>query len=135
MYPNPDANGSIAPKARLYLRAMIGCPLRIFRSSHAKTKNYTRHSPQSASVRLISIESILKDHSFILASLQGRVEALHGLVERLDVRVGRLVQEYTMITAALRRLEMRFDPLEAQRLDARITELESRVTALEAAKS
>jgi len=90
---------------------------------------------KTMAVRLISVESLLKDHSFILASLQGRVEALHGLVERLDVRVGRLEQEYTMITAALRRLEMRFDPLEAQRLDARITELESRVTALEAAKS
>ena len=115
---------------------MMGCPLRIFRSSHAKTKNYTRHSPQSASVRLISIESILKDHSSILASLQGRVEALHGLLERLDVRVGRLEQqEYVMITAALRRLEARFDALEAERLAERITALESRVTALEAAKS
>jgi len=44
---------------------------------------------KTMAVRLISVESLLKDHSSILASLQGRVEALHGLLERLDVRVGR----------------------------------------------
>jgi hypothetical protein len=73
---------------------------------------------KTMAVRLISIERILKDHSSILASLQERVEALHGLLERLDVRV-----------------EARFDALEAERLAERITALESRVTALEAAKS
>jgi hypothetical protein len=47
------------------------------------------------------------------------------------VRTERLEQEYTMITAALKRLELRFDNLEAALLVQRIEALEKRVTALE----
>jgi len=45
------------------------------------------------------------------------------------------LKDWTFVSAALRRLEARFDALEAERLAERITALESRVTALEAAKS
>ena len=85
--------------------------------------------------RLLSIESKLEEHSAILGPLRERVELLHGLVEKLVVRVDRLDQEYVMITAALRRLETRFDQLEADRLRERISSLESRVMALESLKS
>jgi chromosome segregation ATPase len=85
--------------------------------------------------RLVSIENKLIEHSAILRPLQDRVGSLHSLVERLAGGLDRLDQEYVMITAALRRLERRFDQLEADRLRERITVLESRVAALEASKS
>ena len=66
-----------------------------------------------------------------IQDLQERIEVLHGLMENLLVRVERLEQEYTMITAALKRLEIRFDGLEALRLKERVEALEKRVTALE----
>jgi hypothetical protein len=44
-------------------------------------------------------------------------------------------RKYVMITAALRRLETRFDHLEADRLRERITALELRVSALESPES
>ncbi len=81
--------------------------------------------------RLVSIEERLVDHSTILMPLRERVEALFGLVESLDARAGRVEQEYAMITAALRRLEGKFDSLEAEQLRKRIDALENRVSALE----
>jgi chromosome segregation ATPase len=66
-----------------------------------------------------------------LNELKDRVDTLHGLMENLLVRVERLEQEYTMITAALKRLEKRFDALDALRLKDRVDSLEKRVTALE----
>lgn len=86
-------------------------------------------------LRLVSVETKLDEHTAILSSLQQRVDALHGLVEKLEMRSGRLEQEYMMIMAALRRLETRFDVLEAQQLTERIRALESRVSALEEAKN
>jgi chromosome segregation ATPase len=85
--------------------------------------------------RLTSIESKLEEHSAILSPLRERVESLHGLVEKLVVHVDHFEQEYTMITAALRRLETNFDQLEAARLRERITSLETRVSALESVRS
>lgn len=82
-------------------------------------------------VRLISVEQKLEEHSLILRSLQERTEALSGLVDKLQVNFERLDQEYTMITAALRRLEQRFDRLEAERLSERIAALEARMSVLE----
>ncbi len=81
--------------------------------------------------RLVSIEERLVDHSTILMPLRDRVEALFGLTENLDARTGRLRQEYTKITAALRRLEEKFDSSEAEQLRKRIDALENRVSALE----
>ena len=80
---------------------------------------------------LVSIEERLVDHSTILMPLRERVEALFGLVESLDARAGRVEQKYTMITAALRRLEGKFDSLEAEQLRKRIDALENRVSTLE----
>ena len=85
--------------------------------------------------RLISIESKIEEHSAILSPLRERVESLHGLAEKLVLRVDRFEQEYTMITAALRRLETHFDQLEAARLRERIASLEARVSALESVRS
>jgi hypothetical protein len=56
-------------------------------------------------------------------------------MENLLVRTERLEQEYTMITAGLKRLETRFDDLEAARLRQRIEALEKRVTALESVQN
>ena len=81
--------------------------------------------------RLISVEQKQDEHALILRSLQERTEALSGLVDKLQVSFERLDQEYTMITAALRRLEQRFDRLEAERLSERITALENRMSVLE----
>lgn len=86
-------------------------------------------------LRLISVETILTEHSAILGAMQTRLNALHGLVEELERRTGRIEQEYVMITEALRRLETRFDKLEAARLQERITALEARVQALETAQA
>src|SRR5690349_6078111 len=74
--------------------------------------------------RLVSVEQKQDEHTLILRSLQERTEALSGLVDKLQLSFERLYQEYAMITAALRRLEQRFDRLEAERLNERITALE-----------
>ena len=86
-------------------------------------------------LRLIAVETTVNEHSKILHSMQARLEALHGLVEELERRTGRIEQEYVMITEALRRLETRFDNLEADRLKERIAALEARVHALETAQA
>ena len=89
----------------------------------------------SIALRLISVETTVNEHSGILGSMQTRLDALHGLVEELERRTGRIEQEYVMITEALRRLENRFDKLEADRLKERITALEARVQALETSQA
>ena len=86
---------------------------------------------QNIVVTVVSIKDQLDEHSAILGPLRERMEALYGLVDTVEVRTGRLDQEHTMITAALRRLEDRFDRLEAEKLRDRITALESRVSAFE----
>jgi archaellum component FlaC len=82
-------------------------------------------------LRLLSVETILNHHSTLLQSLGLRVDSLHGLVEELERRTGRIDQEYVMITEALRRLEKRFDQIDALRLNERIAALEARLLALE----
>jgi len=82
-------------------------------------------------LRLIDIEATVKEHSIVLRSMQFRLDSLHGLVEVLERRTGRIEQEYVMITEALRRLESRFDSIEAERLKERIDALEARIQALE----
>ena len=86
-------------------------------------------------IRLINVEATLKEHSTILRSMQLRVDSLHGLVEELERRTGRIEQEYVMITEALRRLENRFDRMEAEHIQERISALEARVRALETAQA
>ena len=85
-------------------------------------------------LRLITVETVLNQHSVLLQSLVVRMDSLHGLVEELERRTGRIEQEYVMITEALRRLEKRFDQIEAQRLNERIAALEARLLALETAQ-
>ena len=89
----------------------------------------------SMALRLISIEATVKEHSAMLRTMQVRLESLHGLVEELERRTGRIEQEYVMITEALRRLEQRFDRIEADQLKERIAALEARVQALETAQA
>jgi hypothetical protein len=90
---------------------------------------------RTAASAIVSMESKLTEHSAILGALRDRVHSLHGLAEQLLGRLDRLDEEYVMITAALRRLETRFDAFDAESLRQRITALESRVAALEASKS
>ena len=71
----------------------------------------------------------------MLQTMQLRLDSLHGLAEKLERRTGRIEQEYVMITEALRRLEQRFDRIEANRLQERIAALEARVRALETAQA
>jgi len=85
----------------------------------------------SIALRLISVETTVAQHSAMLQAMQTRLDSLHGLAEKLERRTGRIEQEYVMITEALRRLEQRFDRLEAQRLEDRIVALEARVRTLE----
>src|SRR5712671_4312997 len=47
----------------------------------------------SIALRLISIETIVSEHSTILRSMHLRLDALHGLVEELERRTGRIEQE------------------------------------------
>jgi len=89
----------------------------------------------SMALRLITVESKTVEHHYLLNSLDIRVHALHGLVEHLERRTGGIEQEYVMITEALRRLEGRFDKLEADRLRERIAILETKVQALETAQA
>jgi archaellum component FlaC len=89
----------------------------------------------SIALRLISVETTVKEHSGLLQTMQVRLDSLHGLVEELERRTGRIEQEYVMITEALRRLEKRFDRIEAERLAERIAALEARVQALETAQA
>jgi chromosome segregation ATPase len=89
----------------------------------------------SIALRLISVDATLKEHSSMLRSMQLRLDSLHGLVEELERRTGRIEQEYVMITEALRRLEQRFDRIEADRLKERIAALEARVQALETSQA
>ena len=86
-------------------------------------------------LRLISVETTVKEHSSMLQTMQLRLDSLHGLAEKLERRTGRIDQEYVMITEALRRLEQRFDRIEAERLKERIAALEARVQALETAQA
>jgi TolA-binding protein len=89
----------------------------------------------SMALRLISIEATVQEHSAMLRMMQVRLESLHGLVEELERRTGRIEQEYVMIAEALRRLEQRFDRIEAEHLKERIAALEARVQALETAQA
>jgi chromosome segregation ATPase len=88
----------------------------------------------SIALRLISVETTVKENSVLLRTMQVRLDSLHGLVEELERRTGRIEQEYVMITEALRRLEQRFDRIEADQLKERIIALEARVQALETAQ-
>jgi len=89
----------------------------------------------SIALRLIAVETTVNEHSSMLRSMQLRLDSLHGLAEKLERRTGRIEQEYMMITEALRRLESRFDKIEADRLRERIAALEARVQALETAQA
>ena len=96
------------------------------------SQSQNRHGlPLPETSRLIRLESQLDEHSAILVPLRDRVELMYGFVDKLEVRTGRLEQELTMITAALRRLEECYDRLEADQLRDRLATLETRVSALE----
>jgi chromosome segregation ATPase len=89
----------------------------------------------SIALRLISVETTVKEHSTMLQTMRLRLDSLHGLTEKLERRTGPIEQEYVMITEALRRLEQRFDRIEANHLQERIAALEARVQALETSQT
>ena len=143
---------NLASDVGFFLHVMMSRLLRILGVQHAQTENHAHHYLQSIAISEQSVqfhgipserhggtidfyENRMDSHEAILTSLQERVDALHGLVEKLELRTARIEQEYVMITAALKRLEGRFDAFEAQILNERIAALESRVSALESARS
>jgi chromosome segregation ATPase len=86
-------------------------------------------------LRLINMEAKIDQHSVVLNSLRERTEALYGAVDHMRGGFDRLEQEYAMILAALRRLEQRFDRLEAERISERLAALEARLSAVESTRS
>ena len=74
--------------------------------------------------RLTALESRMK-------ALETRMDNLEGLYQHLDKRWEILYHEYVSMSAALKRLEERFDKLEADQLRDRVRILEEKVTALE----
>ncbi len=80
---------------------------------------------------LVTINSRLSSLETITSGLGVRLDALHGLTEKLDKRVERLDHEYVAITAALKRLEKHFDAFEAERLAQRVGILEQKIAEIE----
>ena len=75
-------------------------------------------------MRLTNLESEMK-------SVRIRLDNLEGLYQHLDKKLEILDHEYVSMTAALKRLEERFENLEADKLEARVRTLEQKVAALE----
>ena len=132
------------PKRRITLATLYDQMQQIV--THMATQMVTKdeHLQLSAKVDGVSakvdaltdwVRNEFQDVRAQLKDLNNRVDTLHGLMENLLVRVERLEQEYVMITAGLKRLEERFDQLEAIRLRERIEALEKRVTALESVEN
>jgi chromosome segregation ATPase len=74
--------------------------------------------------RLDAIETRLK-------ALEVRMANLEGLYEHHDKKLEILDHEYVALTAGVKRLEQRFDKLEADALRDRVRVLEEKVAALE----
>ena len=106
---------------------------------HMATKDELSHLSAKVDARFDALTDWVRngfqDVNAQVRELHNRVDNLHGLMENLLVRVERLEQEYTMITAGLKRLEERFDQVDAIRLRERIDALEKRVTALESVEN
>jgi len=66
-----------------------------------------------------------------MRAVRGRLDNLEGLYQHLDKKLEILDHEYVSMSAALKRLEDRFDKLEADQLKERIRVLEEKVSALE----
>jgi chromosome segregation ATPase len=66
-----------------------------------------------------------------MEDLEDRIRNVQGLYLHLDKRLEILDHEYVSITAALKRLEERFDKLEADNLQQRVRVLEDKVAELE----
>jgi chromosome segregation ATPase len=104
---------------------------------HAETRaNFARlqDTVNSMSIfvaRIPEIESRLAALDSRMRALEARISNLEGLYLRHDTRLEILDHEYVAITAALKRLEERFDKLEADKLRDRVRVLEEKVAALE----
>ena len=66
-----------------------------------------------------------------MRAVRGRLDNLEGLYQHLDKKLEILDHEYVSMSAALKRLEDRFDKLEADQLKERIRVLEEKVSVLE----
>ena len=66
-----------------------------------------------------------------MRAVRGRLDNLEGLYQHVDKKLEILDHEYVSMSAALKRLEDRFDKLEADQLKERIRVLEEKVSALE----
>ena len=77
------------------------------------------------------IESRLDNLEAEMKAVRIRMDNLEGLYQHLDKKLEILDHEYVSMSAALKRLEERFDRIEADQLRDRVRTLEERVTALE----
>jgi len=91
----------------------------------------TVHNMSLMVAHIPGIEDRLTAIEAEIVLLRSRVDNLVGLYEKLDKRIENLEHEYLAITVALKRLEQRFDRLEAERLSERVQLLEQKVAALE----
>jgi len=66
-----------------------------------------------------------------MRAVRGRLDNLEGLYQHLDKKLEILDHEYVSMSAAVKRLEDRFDKLEADQLKERIRVLEEKVSVLE----
>ena len=81
--------------------------------------------------RIPEIEARLTAIEARLDALEARMDNLEGLYQHLEKNLEILDHEYVSITAALKRLEERFDKLEADQLRDRVRILEQKVSVLE----
>ena len=84
---------------------------------------YVAHIPV-IEMRLASIEARLN-------AVETRMANLEGLYEHHDKKLEILDHEYVALTAAVKRLEVHFDKIEAEGLRDRVRLLEEKVAALE----
>lgn len=91
----------------------------------------TVHRMSVLVARIPEIEKRLAALENRMERLEGRIRNLEGLYLHHDKRLEILDHEYVSITAALKRLEERFDKLEADNLQHRVRVLEGKVAELE----
>ena len=99
--------------------------------SNFKTLNEIVNRMSVQVARIPEIEARLTAIEARLKALGSRVDNLEGLYQHLDKKLEILDHEYVSITAALKRLEERFDKLEADQLRDRVRILEQKVSVLE----
>jgi chromosome segregation ATPase len=80
---------------------------------------------------ILVIKDRLSDLEQKVESMRVRLETLTGIVDGLIQKMSMLFDEYHSISAQLKRLETRFDRMEADRLEQRVAVLEAKIVKIE----